>query len=142
MNNDDNNNNNKHTDSTMMNITTDTDINDLSIIGTQKIIHTTNDYNNCIEEFEEYDPDVTTIDGVLDECLIIDRSHINSNNNTNTSIIEELLACNDVSEMSPELSQKDEMLNIMIDAIWPEVVDALEPLMRKMIKERIKNNNK
>jgi len=125
-----------------MNITTDDiDINDLSIIGTQKIIHTTNDYNNCTEEFEEYDPDVTTIDGVLDECLFIDRSHINSNN-TNTSIIEELLACNDVSEMSPELSQKDEMLNIMIDAIWPEVVDALEPLMRKMIKERIKNNNK
>lgn len=124
------NNSNSNSDSI---INTNLDL-DLSVIGSRKVIHATTDHSLCTEEFEEYDPDVTTIDGTLDECLIVDRSNISNNTITNTSISEELLACNDVSEMSPELSQKDEMLNIMIDAIWPDVVDALEPLMIRMIK--------
>ena len=125
-------NNNSNTDSI---VNTNIDL-DLTIIGSKKLINTTTDYSLCTDEFEEYDPDVTTVDGILDECIIVDRNNItNTNITTNTTnISEELLACNDVSEMSPELCQKDEMLSIMIDAIWPDVVDALEPLMIRMIK--------
>jgi hypothetical protein len=75
-------------------------------------------------------------EGILEEVLAV--------NNVQTSCDD----CKDEGNseegkhavLSPESNRREEISSLLLDAIWPEVVDSLEPFLRNFVKYCRQNN--
>jgi hypothetical protein len=77
--------------------------------------------------------------GMLEEIIDIQYADIHTDVRTITASIGcNSSNCNDMSTntaLDPNESQKIEVLNILTDAVWPDLVTQLEPLVRQIVLE-------
>ena len=70
--------------------------------------------------------DEEDVQGVLEELICIDVGSTDDASNRRNS--------DDDRPLSPSSSQQEEVMAILMDVVWPEVVDALLPLVREVVK--------
>jgi hypothetical protein len=81
------------------------------------------------EEHEE----VFASHGILEELLEVDYSPCEeAGTGVNADGVEEIV-CGD--PISPRAARRSEVVSILADAVWPEIVESLRPLVRKIVSE-------
>ncbi len=85
---------------------------------------------------DSYDPDTTVINGILEEIIEMDCSDTNvfQKKNTKTSSSDDPRSeiCH-TPPVTPKLVHQEELLALHVKEIWPDVVDALKPLVQRTI---------
>jgi hypothetical protein len=82
------------------------------------------------------DPDTTLIDGILEEIIEIDSSDSNvfSKKSTKSSSSEDPRSeIRHTPPVTPKLVHQEELLALHVKEIWPDIVDALKPLVHRTI---------
>jgi hypothetical protein len=103
---------------------------ELFICGKKAIIHPTTVLNpdEISLHFEGSEPSnspdedpICFVDGVLEEYIDLDRTTGDGN------ALDDTISC-----LEPEESMREEVISSLIDVIWPDLVEALSPLIERM----------
>lgn len=98
---------------------------DLVIIGEKIKIATVN---------KDIDDNIDETNGIVDELIAINmipNSHDNKLENEKS---------NNLDDFDPQNVRREEIVSLLLDAIWPEVVEILKPLIKKVINISKVNN--
>jgi hypothetical protein len=105
---------------------------DLWVIG-KSIVKQSNEI--CIDENEIYDEDVTTVDGILDEMIFEYYDDDTVDGNISDDEDDNINTNHGDPPIEPEGSKKYELMSIIRDGVWSDVVNDLRPFVSKLVKE-------
>jgi hypothetical protein len=70
------------------------------------------------------------VDGVLEDVIAVDYSPVGPDEVKTNGYSSDSAP----GLLSPNMSRNEEITSLLLDAVWPEVVDTLRPLVRKVVK--------
>lgn len=122
----------------------------------------TNNIDQTCETGSATDSNLTTFSGINNlvvegrQCSFSDRSNDNNAIDVTDGILEELIAINvtpadspstsdegnylEGNLPSPHSSRRDEIVSLLLDALWPEVIEVCRPLVKKVVEVSRREN--
>jgi hypothetical protein len=108
----------------------DGDVN-FMVTGTKCALHMP---SPAVDHEEEEEEEVDLVEGELEEDIALDRGAEPTPATSDTESRERETPYDADKVISPYLCRKEEVLSILCDAVWPECVDTLRPLVERVVK--------